>query len=94
MENPNCLAISMSWGGTSARANFENALNIARTQARGGKGIPCFASSGNGYATEFSQYPAAYNAVWRLVHLTRLMLKPLSVTQVLSYLLPPVVHPF
>jgi subtilisin family serine protease len=63
MENPNCLAISMSWGGTSARANFENALNIARTQARGGKGIPCFASSGNGYATEFSQYPAAYNAV-------------------------------
>ena len=63
MENPNCLAISMSWGGTSPRANFETALNIARTQARGGKGIPCFASSGNGYLTEFSQYPAAYNAV-------------------------------
>ena len=63
MENPNCLAISMSWGGTGSRPNFENALNIARTQARGGKGIPCFASSGNGYATEFSQYPAAYNAV-------------------------------
>ena len=63
MENPNCLAISMSWGGTGSRPNFENALNIARTQARGGKGIPCFASSGNGYLTEFSQYPAAYNAV-------------------------------
>jgi subtilisin family serine protease len=63
MENPNCLAISMSWGGTGSRPNFENALNIARTQARGGKGIPCFASSGNGYLTEFSQYPASYNAV-------------------------------
>jgi len=63
MENPNCLAISMSWGGTGSRPNFENALNIARTQARGGKGIPCFASSGNGFLTEFSQYPAAYNAV-------------------------------
>ena len=63
MENPNCLAITMSWGGTGSRPNFENALNIARTQARGGKGIPCFASSGNGYLTEFSQYPAAYNAV-------------------------------
>jgi subtilisin family serine protease len=63
MENPNCLAISMSWGGTGSRPNFENALNIARTQGRGGKGIPCFASSGNGYLTEFSQNPASYNAV-------------------------------
>jgi subtilisin family serine protease len=63
MENPNCLAISMSFGGTGVRPNFENALNIARTQGRGGKGIPCFASSGNGYLTEFTQYPAYYNAV-------------------------------
>lgn len=63
MENPNCLAISMSWGGTGSRPNFENALNIARTQGRGGKGIPCFASSGNGFLTEFSQNPASYNAV-------------------------------
>jgi subtilisin family serine protease len=63
MENPNCLAISMSFGGTGVRPNFENSLNIARTQGRGGKGIACFASSGNGYLTEFTQYPAYYNAV-------------------------------
>lgn len=63
IENPFCLAISMSWGGGGAKPNFENALNIARTQGRNGKGIPCFASSGNQYLTEFTQFPAAYNSV-------------------------------
>ena len=63
IANPNCLAITMSWGGTLRQTAFENALNIARTQARGGKGIPIFASSGNNNYTEFTQYPAYYNAV-------------------------------
>jgi len=63
IANPDCLAISMSWGGSMRQTSFENALNIARTQARNGKGIPIFASSGNNNYTEFTQYPAYYNAV-------------------------------
>ena len=63
LANPSCLAISMSWGGGMRQTAFENALNIARTQGRGGKGIPIFASSGNNNYTEFTQYPAYYNAV-------------------------------
>ena len=63
IANPECVAVSMSWGGSSAYTNFSNALNSARTTARGGKGIPLFASSGNQYQSDFTQNPAAYPSV-------------------------------
>jgi hypothetical protein len=63
MANPDCAAISMSWGGGSIRPNFENALNIARTQGRGGKGIALCASSGNSSLSSFTQLPASYSSV-------------------------------
>lgn len=63
IANPDCVAVSMSWGGTASYPIFSNALNSARTTARGGKGIPLFASSGNNSAPSFSQNPAAYTSV-------------------------------
>ena len=64
IENPNCVAMSMSWGSTgSGYPVFANALTAARTTARNGKGIPLFASSGNGYQSDFTQLPAAYPSV-------------------------------
>jgi len=63
IANPDCVAVSMSWGGTSSYPIFSNALNTARTTARGGKGIPLFASSGNSYLADFTQNPAAYTSV-------------------------------
>jgi hypothetical protein len=63
IANPNCVAVSMSWGGGNAYPIFSNALNNARTIARGGKGIPIFASSGNQNNPNFNQFPAAYPAV-------------------------------
>lgn len=63
LANPDCVAVSMSWGGGSGYTAFSNGLNQIRTTARGGKGIPIFASSGNGYLSEFSQFPAAYPSV-------------------------------
>lgn len=63
IENPNCVAISMSWGGSNNYALFSNALNAAKTVARGGKGIPIFASSGNQNNPNFTQNPASYPMV-------------------------------
>lgn len=64
IANPDCVAVSMSWGSTgSGYPVFSNALNTARTTARGGKGIPLFASSGNGRLSDFSQLPASYPSV-------------------------------
>lgn len=64
IANPDCVAVSMSWGSTGAGYPvFSNALNTARTTARGGKGIPLFASSGNGRLSDFSQLPASYPSV-------------------------------
>ena len=64
IENPNCVAMSMSWGSTgSGYPVFANALTAARTTARNGKGIPLFASSGNGYQSDFTQLPASYPSV-------------------------------
>jgi len=65
IANPNCVAVSMSWGsmGGSGYPMFSNALNTARTTARGGLGIPLFASSGNSYQSDFTQLPAAYPSV-------------------------------
>jgi hypothetical protein len=48
VQNPRCAAINMSFGGTATNQSFENAITYARTQGRGGKGIPVFASAGNG----------------------------------------------
>ena len=64
IANPNCVAVSMSWGSTgTGYPIFSNALNTARTTARNGKGIPLFASSGNSYASDFTQLPASYTSV-------------------------------
>jgi len=63
LANPDCVAVSMSWGGTGGYATFPNGLNQIRTMARGGKGIPIFASSGNSYQPDFTQLPASYPSV-------------------------------
>jgi hypothetical protein len=64
MANPTCVAIAMSYGGSSYSAALETAFNAARTTARGGKGMVVVASSGNGYSGTANQYPAQYGAVW------------------------------
>jgi hypothetical protein len=64
MNNPNCVAIAMSYGGSSYSAALEAAFQSARVNGRGGKGMMVFASSGNGYTSTASQYPANYPAVW------------------------------
>lgn len=65
IANPNCLAISMSWGGGGPTSYplFQNALTAAKTTGRGGKGIPIFASSGNQNNPNFTQAPAIYPMV-------------------------------
>lgn len=64
MSNPNCVAIAMSYGGSSYSAALDAAFQSARTNGRGGKGMMVFASSGNGYSGTAAQYPANYSAVW------------------------------
>lgn len=64
MNNPTCVAIAMSYGGSSYSAALEAAFNAARTTARGGKGMVVVASSGNGFSGTANQYPAQYSAVW------------------------------
>jgi hypothetical protein len=64
MANPTCVAIAMSYGGSSYSAALEAAFNAARTTARGGKGMVVVASSGNGFSGTANQYPAQYSAVW------------------------------
>jgi hypothetical protein len=64
MANPNCVAIAMSYGGSTYSAALEAAFLSARTDGRGGKGMMVFASSGNGYSSNAAQYPANYNGVW------------------------------
>jgi hypothetical protein len=63
MANPNCAAISMSFGSSSAFTSFRNALITAKATGRGGKGIPLFASSGNSGLSVFTQVPAAWPEV-------------------------------
>ena len=65
IENPNCLAVSMSWGGGGPTSYplFQNALTSAKTFGRNGKGIPAFASSGNQNNPNFTQAPAIYPMV-------------------------------
>ena len=65
IENPNCFAVSMSWGGGGPTSYplFQNALTSAKTFGRNGKGIPAFASSGNQNNPNFTQAPAIYPMV-------------------------------
>jgi len=63
MANPDCVGISMSFGGGGYRTAFAQALLLASTTGREGKGIPCMASSGNSNSNEFTQYPACYPGV-------------------------------
>jgi subtilisin family serine protease len=64
IANPTCVAISMSYGGSSFSQALSDAFNVARTTARGGKGILIFASSGNNGSSTAAQYPAQYPSVW------------------------------
>jgi hypothetical protein len=64
MANPTCVAIAMSYGGSSYSASLDAAFQAARTTARGGKGMVVVASSGNGYSGTAAQYPANYSGVW------------------------------
>lgn len=48
VQNPRCAAITMAFGSSVFQSSFADAIQYARTQGRGGKGIPVFASSGNG----------------------------------------------
>ena len=64
MANPTCVAIAMSYGGSSYSAALDAAFQAARTTARGGKGMVVMASSGNGFSGTAAQYPANYPAVW------------------------------
>jgi len=65
IEKPNCVAVSMSWGGGGPTSYplFQNAMTAAKTYGRGGKGIPIFASSGNQNNPNFTQAPAIYPMV-------------------------------
>jgi hypothetical protein len=64
MANPTCVAIAMSYGGSSYSSALDAAFQSARTTARGGKGMVVVASSGNGYSGTAAQYPANYSGVW------------------------------
>jgi len=64
INNPNCVAIAMSYGGSSYSAALDAAFQSARVNGRGGKGMMVFASSGNGSSGTAAQYPANYNGVW------------------------------
>jgi hypothetical protein len=64
MANPTCVAIAMSYGGSSYSAALDASFQAARTTARGGKGMVVMASSGNGFSGTANQYPANYPAVW------------------------------
>jgi hypothetical protein len=64
MANPTCVAIAMSYGGSSYSSALDAAFQAARTTARGGKGMVVVASSGNQYSGTAAQYPANYSGVW------------------------------
>jgi subtilisin family serine protease len=53
--------INCSWGGGSASTAITEAFTWASNVGRGGRGVPSFISSGNGYATSVS-YPANLSA--------------------------------
>lgn len=57
------LCVSMSYGGGSSSAAFQNAITDFRTNGRNGKGGLVFASSGNSALSSFNQVPASYQGV-------------------------------
>ena len=59
-----CVAISMSYGGSSYSQALNDAFIAAKNQARNGKGIFICASTGNGSSGTITQYPASYSAVY------------------------------
>jgi hypothetical protein len=59
-----CVAISMSYGGSSYSQALNDAFIIAKSQARNGKGVFLCASTGNGSSGIITQYPASYSAVY------------------------------
>lgn len=48
VQNPRCVAIAMAFASNTFWQSFQDAITYARTSGRGGKGIPVFASAGNG----------------------------------------------
>jgi hypothetical protein len=64
IANPTCVAIAMSYGGSSYSSALEAAFESARTTSRNGKGMIVVASSGNGSTSSSTQYPANYSNVW------------------------------
>jgi len=56
-------AISMSFGSSTYQSAFYSAIQSALTQGRANKGIPVFASSGNGGLSSWTNYPASYGNV-------------------------------
>ena len=59
-----CVAISMSYGGSSYTSALDAAFTSAKTIGRNGKGLFICASSGNGYSGTITQYPASYPSVY------------------------------
>lgn len=59
-----CVAISMSYGGSSFSQALNDAFIIAKNQGRGGKGLFICASTGNGSSGTITQYPASYPAIY------------------------------
>jgi subtilisin family serine protease len=59
-----CVAISMSYGGSSYSQALNDAFIIAKNQARNGKGLFICASTGNNSSGTITQYPASYSAVY------------------------------
>lgn len=60
----NCVAISMSYGGTSFSQALNDAFVAAKTQGRSGKGLFICASTGNNGSGTSVQYPANYVGVY------------------------------
>jgi subtilisin family serine protease len=59
-----CVAISMSYGGSSYAQALNDAFIIAKNQARNGRGLFICASTGNNSSGTITQYPASYSAVY------------------------------
>jgi subtilisin family serine protease len=64
MANPNCVAIAMSYSSSTYSQTLDAAFQIASTQGRGGRGMFLCASSGNGYSSTATNYPANYSSVY------------------------------
>lgn len=59
-----CVAISMSYGGSGYSQALNDAFTLAKNQSREGKGLFICASTGNNYSSSTIKYPASYSAVY------------------------------